>query len=39
MPMKNSIKEKMSKDAATSSDTCEITLPKATLLITNSTNL
>lgn len=37
--MKNSIKVKMSKDAATPSDTCEITLRKATLLITNSTNL
>jgi len=37
--MKNPFKVKMSKDAATSSDTCEITLPKATLLITNSTNL
>lgn len=37
--MKNPIKVKMSKDAATPSDTCEITLRKATLLITNSTNL
>lgn len=37
--MKNSLKEKMSKEAATPSDTCEITLPEATLLITNFPNL
>jgi hypothetical protein len=37
--MKNLLKEKMSKAAATPSDTCEITLRKATLLITNFPNL
>ncbi len=37
--MKNPFKEKMSKEAATPSDMCEITLPKATLLITNISNL
>jgi len=37
--MKNSLNEKMSKDATTPSDMCEITLPKATLLITNISNL
>lgn len=37
--MKNLFKVKMPKGAATPSDTCEITLRKATLLITNSTNL
>lgn len=39
MPMKNSLKGKMPKGAATPSDTCEITLRKATLLITNISNL
>ena len=35
----NLLKEKMSKEVAPSSDTCEITLPEATLLITNFPNL
>ena len=37
--MKDSLKEKMPKSAATLSDTCEITLRGATLLITNISNL
>jgi len=37
--MMNALEEKMSKEVAPSSDTCEITLLDATLLITNFPNL